>query len=356
MAKNRIRVLHQTPSLGIGGTEKVMQLFVESLDRDSFDVAVFSPVDGPRGVQLRKAGIPTYVGLDFLAVLERLRPDIVHIHRAGWTEPGSLRPLRLAKIPVVVETNVFGRQDPSPEAAVITRTLFVSRFCLERFHRTNSIPPAPGRYDFLYNPVDTDAFQKLSRMDRDFSIPIAARISRSDPGKWSPLALHFIPRVVQDIPDFRYHVIGATTEAREYIRQHHLENTVHLHPPIESDSEIATFLDKASVLAHANDTGESFGLAIAEAMACGLPVITHPAAGERDNAQLELVDDGITGLIVRNADEYAAAMLWLFSNPDKAEAMGRAGREKAQRLFRRQTITRRLEGIYRELLPNRRTA
>jgi len=103
-------------------------------------------------------------------------------------------------------------------------------------------------------------------------------------------------------------------------------------------------------LAHANDTGESFGLVIAEAMACGLPVVTHPCEGLKDNAQLELVDQGVTGLIATSAEEYAGAVKFLFTHPEKARRMGQAGQEKAARLFRAQTVTKQLENIYLDLL------
>ncbi|WP_040372502.1 glycosyltransferase family 4 protein [Desulfovibrio oxyclinae] len=350
MSAERIKVLHCAASLGIGGTEKVMQTFAETLDPERFEVAVHSPADGVRAAMLREKGIPTYIGMDLFRTLERFRPHIAHIHRAGWTEPGTLKPFRTAGTPAVVETNVFGRLDPSPEARVISRTLFVSRFCLERFHRLNGIRRNPARYDYLYNPVDTDLFESAARVDRDFSRPAAARISRPDPGKWSAMALTFLPALVERIPDFRYHVIGAIDEARDFVHKHGLDTNVIFHAPVETDREIASFLDQSSVLAHANDTGESFGLVIAEAMACGLPVVTHPAEGERDNAQLELVDDGVTGIIAKNASEYGAALEWLFANPESARAMGQAGREKAARLYRRQIVTRRLEAVYEEVL------
>jgi glycosyltransferase involved in cell wall biosynthesis len=85
-------------------------------------------------------------------------------------------------------------------------------------------------------------------------------------------------------------------------------------------------------------------------MACGLPVVTHPAAGLKDNAQLELVEHGRTGLVARTADEYAAAVLHLLRNPAVARNMGIAGREKAQRLYRVQAVAKQLEHIYDDLL------
>jgi glycosyltransferase involved in cell wall biosynthesis len=350
MVEPPVRVLHVIKSLGLGGTEKVLQLFVANLDPTRFRASVYCPQDGPRARQIREAGVETHIGGDLASVLDRVRPRIAHVHRAGWPEPELLVPLKRARVPVVVETNVFGRFDPSPPATVIDRTLFVSRFCLDRFHQTTGIEPDPSRWSFLYNPVDTDFFARAARRDRDFSEPAAGRISRADPGKWSRLALEFLPLVVREFPDFRYRVIGGVPEAFDYVREHGLSDNVIFHDPVQTDAEIASFLDAVPVLAHANDTGESFGLVIAEAMACGLPVVTHPSQGLRDNAQLELVEHGVTGLVARNAEEYARALTHLFTHPEEARRMGLAGREKSARLYRAQTVTRQLESVYLELL------
>jgi glycosyltransferase involved in cell wall biosynthesis len=350
MSDSPVRILHVANSLGLGGTEKVLQLFVANLDKTRFLPAVYSPKDGERGPQIRSMGIDTFIGSELLDVLIRFQPHIVHIHRAGWPEPELLKPMKRVGTPVVVETNVFGRHDPSPSATIIDRTLFVSSFCMDRFARTTGIRPESSRYSVLYNPVDTDFFNTTAKTDRDFSKPVAGRISRADPGKWSRLALDILPILARDIPDFKYHVIGGTLEAHNFVRDHGLDQTVVFHDPVTTDKDIAAFLDKVSVLAHANDTGESFGLVIAEAMACGLPVVTHPCEGLKDNAQLELVDHQITGLIANTTEEYANALKYLFSHPEEARRMGQAGRDKSARLYRAQTVTRKLESIYNKLL------
>jgi glycosyltransferase involved in cell wall biosynthesis len=344
-----IRVLHVAKSLGLGGTEKVMQLLAAHLERDLFQAAVHSPEDGPRGPLLRAAGVPTHIGPDLYRTLAAFRPQVVHLHRAGWPEPGLLRPVQSARPAVVVETNVFGRHDPSPQARIIDRTLFVSHFCARRFAQETGIPAEKPRYGVLYNPVDTDLFARLCP-PRGLRAPAAGRLSRPDPGKWSDLALDFLPEAARSLPGFRYRVVGGVPRAEAFVREHGLESNVEFLPPLQADEDLAAFFNSVSLLAHANDTGESFGLAIAEAMAAGLPVVTHPCPGLRDNAQLELVEHGVTGLVASDAREYAQAVLFLLTHPAEAQAMGEAGRAKAARLFRVQDRARELGDIYRELL------
>ena len=360
------RVLHLVQGLGLGGTEKTAFLLACGLLRNGrFEPAVWSPQDGPRAAALRESGVTLFLGCDAATALQRFAPQIAHLHRAGWPQPDFMRSVRAGlrflsdgtHLPRIVETNVFGRHDPSPGGKLIDCTLFVSHFCARRFASVENRLTVMPRYGVLYNPVDTDFFGKHCRAPerRDYASPVLGRISRPDKGKWSQLALAMLPHLARMRPDFCFHVVGGIPEAEDFVREHALEAQVRFLAPVQYEGELAAFLDELSVLAHANDTGESFGLVIAEAMAAGLPVVTHPCGGLKDNAQLELVEHGVTGLVADNAEEYASAVAWLFAHPEEARRMGRAGRSKAGRLYAVDVVVRQLEAVYAALLAGKMT-
>jgi glycosyltransferase involved in cell wall biosynthesis len=77
----------------------------------------------------------------------------------------------------------------------------------------------------------------------------------------------------------------------------------------------------------ASDTDNGITV-ILEAMAMGKPVICS-----RTNGQVDVIEEGVTGLFVPVGDPTAlrAAMLELWNDPARADAMGRAGRAYVER-------------------------
>jgi glycosyltransferase involved in cell wall biosynthesis len=107
--------------------------------------------------------------------------------------------------------------------------------------------------------------------------------------------------------------------------------------------EVERLLERASVVV-APCEREGFGLAAAEAMAFGRPVVA--AAG---GALLELVSDGETGLLVppRDAPALRGAVDRLLADADLRERLGRAARERARERFGWEGVVDRTLDVYR---------
>ena len=92
---------------------------------------------------------------------------------------------------------------------------------------------------------------------------------------------------------------------------------------------------------------ESFGLVLAEAMACGLPVVATTTG-----AIPEVVEDGVTGVLVPPDDPeaLASAIGSLLNDPEKMKTMGAQGKARVQRHFTWDRVaTRAIEGYERAL-------
>ena len=111
-------------------------------------------------------------------------------------------------------------------------------------------------------------------------------------------------------------------------------------------AEVERLLERASVVVSPCER-EGFGLAAAEAMAFGRPVVA--AAG---GALLELVADGETGLLVppRDAAALREAVERLLGDRELRERLGRAARERARERFGWDGVIERTLEVYRRAL------
>ena len=92
---------------------------------------------------------------------------------------------------------------------------------------------------------------------------------------------------------------------------------------------------------------EPLGIVNLEAMACSTAVVASRVGGIP-----EVVDDGVTGLLVPpdNPAALADALNLLLRDPGRAEAMGRAGRERAVTEFSWETVAAQTVTLYESLI------
>ncbi len=119
--------------------------------------------------------------------------------------------------------------------------------------------------------------------------------------------------------------------------------------PLVSSSEVGALYAAADVFVNPT-RAEGFGFTNVEAQGHGLPVIST-----RHAAVPEVVEDGVTGLLVEPDDGAAllTALRALHDDESRRVALGRAARARFERLFTRRVFLTRLRALYDEALDAR---
>lgn len=186
-----------------------------------------------------------------------------------------------------------------------------------------------GRLVRIYNGVDLDLYRNHSRfIDSPPKIGSAGRLIR---GKGVDVLLRSFAaagvaregvqlRIAGDGPA-RYELQRLAVELRLAGVVEFIGWTVDM-PSFWRDCDIAVIPSDGCV--------ESFGMSAVEAMACARPLVVT-ASG----ALPELVDDGVTGLVVPRGDARALreALVTLIRDPEKRQAVGRAARARCEQQF-----------------------
>ena len=123
--------------------------------------------------------------------------------------------------------------------------------------------------------------------------------------------------------------------------------------PSVSDDDLPTYLALADLFVFPSQNRlEGFGLAIAEALGAGLPVIVADMPGVR-----EVITPGVEGLLAEPliADDLARQVERVLSDPGLAGRMGAAGRRRAEARFGLPTVTAEIVALYERLIARSRS-
>jgi glycosyltransferase involved in cell wall biosynthesis len=287
-----------------GGAERGISYLTEELVRRGHDVTLFASADSvtsaklvpgfPRSLRLAGLSVPAVgPGLHLPMLAEAYGNarsfDVIHSHLDFWCFPFA----RLSSTPTVV--TMHGRLDVEESKLVYERFPDIPLVSLSQTQRAQL--PTMNWLGSVYQGLPRDLL-KFNPHPGSY----LAFLGRISPEKRVDIAIEVALRVGIPLK------IAAKVDAvdREYFDT--LIKPKLCSPSVEYIGEIAEhekneFLGNAIALLFTIGWPEPFGLAMIEALACGVPVVACPYG-----SVLEVVRDGETGFIGSTVEELVAGV------------------------------------------------
>ena len=373
-----IRVLHVVDALGVGGTELCTANVIErTLER--FAHAVCCVRDG--GViaeRLEAQGVPVTVlhkrtGNDWTVPLRiarlcrQIAPDIVHSR--NWGSIDAIIGARLAGVPVVIHSE-HGRDAGDPNGTNRRRNR-ARRLLSVLVDRMAAVSDQLGRWlveevgiretkvSVLKNGVDAEKFERCNDRaalrERHGYAPediVVGTVGRLAAVKNQAALLEALGELLPVHGNIRVAIVGDGPERPalvQQIRSRGLDRTAALLGNRDDVSDLLSMFD-VFVL---SSIGEGLCNTILEAMAVGLPVVATAVGGNP-----ELVEDGVTGLLVPAADAgaLARAVERYAIDEQLRRDHGTAGRRRVLQQFTLDRMVERYVALYESELKRKRCA
>jgi L-malate glycosyltransferase len=280
-------------------------------------------------------------------VIKRLRPDVIHAHDAHGVAMASLALSLGAKEvepPLVVSRRVdfhlrhnsFSRWKHRQVDCFIAASEAIRRMLV-----ADGVPEE--RTVTVHEGIDVEHVQTVPAVDvhqaffLPHGAPVVGNIAALVPHKGQRHLIEAAHLAVQKLPDLRVIILGEG-ELREplerVIKDYHLEKHV-LMPGFRTD--VLGCLKRFDLFVMSSVT-EGLGTSLLDAMACSRAIVATTAGGIP-----EVVEDGVTGLLVppRDHTAMADAILMLLGDARGRQLMGEAGFARVNEKF---TVERMIAG------------
>ena len=370
-AKKRLRLGVYTPRVQDGavvvkgGASRYLSELLGKLPKERFDIVFFAeegpptpPSETPRPQTSRPSPIRLAIGLlretwELRTRIKAARIDVFHSNYAGF----EFAPIaaRLAGVKNVVAIYHCLPSEGYTTAPWLQRMFEAwsarsAHVCVAVSGQTKTeweqrCPALRGRMQLIPYGIDAGKVRQnatppvtRSELDLPANAPVLAVVARLAPMKGIAHLLDAMPAILEKHPDTRLLLIGdgperAALEAKANEHVHFLgwrNDALRIVPVADIVVLPSVFL-------------ETWGFALAEAMALGKPCVATDVGGMQ-----ELVADGETGFIVprRNPQALAEAIGRLLDDPAMAKRFGEAGKKRVEEVFQLDRMVEQTVRVY----------
>ncbi len=362
------KIFHIIPSLMSGGAERLLTDVVSktSAERFSHTICILGRADffapeirrnGSEVIELNLFGKHPWLAAarKIIPIIQRRQPDLI----VSWLYDASivsrLAVMRYRKIPLV---NTLHSPDYDPEtikagnwssrnskglqiidkiSTKIANPYFTacSHFVAESYKRNLNVNPSRIRVIYNFITLESLVSEKTApeQLKKSLGIPadgfVYINIGRLDPQKGQIYLLKAFQKVLADVPNAHLIVVGTGHLENSYKKLAESLKIAHRTYFLGNRKDIGVCLEAADVFVFPS-LFEGLGIAIIEAMAKGLPCIAS-----RLEVLREIIDDGISGLLVapESETELAQAMVKVYRQPELREKLGKEAFETAHNQF-----------------------
>jgi len=371
MNDSKIKILHVTFNMGIGGTEQVIRQIIQNSDNNRFthEVLCIDGEIGALGKELDSWGIRVSsikrspgIDLDLVKLVRRMIRDndvnVVHCHqytpyfygvlgacftraKVVFTEHGRFYPDR----------HNFKRRFVNPVlswmTAQITAISESTRCALSEYEYINK-----GRIKVIYNgikKIERDSANREGMLTELGLVEDGSRyvgtISRLEPIKNQAMMIQAFNIVKKQTPDLRLILIGdgaIAGQLKALTNELGLEDDVIFTGYIDNPQRYISLFEIFLL----SSFSEGASMTLLEAMSLFRPCVVTDVGG---NPEIVLHEE--TGIVVPSddAEKFSEAMIRMLNDENKRRAFGEAGHVRFTRNFTARHMVDIYQGLYNEL-------
>ena len=357
-------------SLNPGGVERKLVAVVNRLDREAFRPVVFC-LHGGGALISEIQDAPVYAGLlankydgrvlpRLVSFLRRERATIVFClgaYDAGWWGRWAALiagvPIRIVSLHRTEMLNDRAAVDALNRWLTPVTDCFIAMSERHRHYLITCEKLPERKVVAIPNGVDTTLFCPSSHNQRlraelgiPLDIPLVGLVGRLRPEKAHDVFLQAAVLVRETMPQAMFVLVGDGP----------------LRPQIEAQIEGLGLGERVLLLGYRRDMpdvyaalnvcvlcsrNENFPNVLLEAMACEVPVVASAVGSIPD-----IVPEGEGGRLIPPGDPeaLASAVVDLLNHPIRAQALGKVGRQRVERLFTLETMVSRRERLFADLM------
>lgn len=338
-----MRILQICSARYIGGGERYLADLSNLLAESGQEIFCALPSDAPLINELQniskdnflftnlRNSLDVFSAIKLAAFVRQNRIQIVHAH-LGRDYPLAAIASKLTNTPFVLTRHVLFPLKRFNKFILrkVEGIIAPSNSVADALKQQNLFPAE--KIQVIHYSVDTKHFSPSQGEQNSFFR--VGTIGQFSPIKGQPDFIRAANLVLQKRPNVEFEIVGEDksksgeniTAAVKLISDLKLENKIRL---LGWKSDVRPFLHSLDLFVSPSHY-DSFGLAIAEAMACGIPTVAAKTAGAQ-----EIIENNESGVLteIGNPENLAVAILDLINDDEKRKRLAENGRRRIENNF-----------------------